>query len=154
MDNQQSKKFLLELLSSFSTDEVDDVLKRHAVSDADWSNYGDSEKNWTTICNQQSNAIGALTELITNSIDAVLSRKAYESGINDLSSDEAPKSMREAVRRFYPISEGKLSSLATAQRTKLAKKSILIGVKRKKKEINHTNDNHCGFRRGTGTTKI
>ena len=111
------------------------------------------KKTGHTICNQQSNAIGALTELITNSIDAVLSRKAYESGINDLSGDEAPKSMHDAVRRFYKVSEGKLSSLETAQRTELAKKSILIGVKRKRKKIDHANNNYCGFWRRAGTGK-
>ncbi len=131
MDKQQSKEFLSELLSSFSTDEVDKVLGRYNISDADWSNYGGRSKNWDTVSNQQSNAIGALTELITNSIDAVLSRKVYESGIKDLSSDEAPKSMHDAVRHCYNVSEGKLSSLETKERTKLAKESILIGVKRK-----------------------
>ena len=133
MKPAESKKMLERLLSSVSTEEVEAIIQEQKFSDDDWKPYGSRDKNWDTVSNQQTSAVGALTELITNSIDAVLSRKAYESGIEDLSSDQAPQSMQEAVQKFYHVNEGKLSSLEPSQRTKLAEESILIGVKRKKK---------------------
>ena len=51
--------------------------------------------------NQQSNPIAALVEKVTNSIDAVLVRKCFEAGIEPKSS-EAPKSMEEAIKKFFP----------------------------------------------------
>ena len=131
MKPAESKKMLERLLSSVSTKEVEVIVQEHNFSDDDWKPYGSREKNWDTVSNQQTSAVGALTELITNSIDAVLSRKAYESGIEDLSSDQAPQSMQEAVQKFYHVNEGKLSSLESGALTDLAKKSILIGVKRR-----------------------
>ncbi len=133
MNQNRSKELLEALLSSVSTNDVRDILDRQDFTAADWKPYGGREQNWDIVSNQQTIGVGALTELITNSIDAVLSRKAYEYGILDLSSDDAPQSMQDAVRKFYGINEGKLSSWETQQLTELAKKSILIGVKRKNK---------------------
>ncbi len=133
MDQKRSKQILESLLESTSTQDVETIIAREQFANADWKPYGNREKNWDTVANQQTNAIGALTELITNAIDAVLSRKAYESGIADLTGDNAPQSMQDAVRRFYRVNEGKLSSLAPTQLTELAEQSILIGIKRKRK---------------------
>ncbi|MEM9423952.1 MAG: hypothetical protein AAF975_04085, partial [Spirochaetota bacterium] len=133
MNPNKSQTLLPELLKAVSTEDVVSILKQHNFQDSDWFPYGGREKNWDTVSSQQTNGVGALTELITNSIDAVLSRKAYEAGIRDLSGDDAPKSMQEAVRRFYNVNEGKLSSLESEELTELAKESILIGIKRKRK---------------------
>ncbi len=129
----ESRKLLESLLSSVSTEEVAKIIEKCGFTEADWRPYGNHENNWGTVSSQQANPVGALTEIITNSIDAVLSRKAYESGIKKLTSDQAPQSMQDAVREFYEINEGKLSSLEPNERTELAKKSILIGIKRKRK---------------------
>ena len=51
--------------------------------------------------NQQSSPIAALVEKVTNSIDAVLVRKCFEAGIEP-PSQEAPKSMEEAIKKFCP----------------------------------------------------
>ena len=126
------KKILEDLLEAVSTEDVKGVLEKHKFSDNDWKPYGGREKNWDIVSNQQTNAISALTEIVTNSIDAVLSKKAYEHGLTDLSSDDAPDSMREAVNKFFKVKEGKLSFLEPRQLTKLAEKAILIGIKRKK----------------------
>ena len=37
-----------------------------------WKPYGGKDKNWDRIGAQQTNPVGALTEKLTNSIDAVL----------------------------------------------------------------------------------
>ena len=133
MTQDESKKILESLLSSVSTEEVTEIIEKCGFTEADWKPYGNREKNWDTVSSQQANPVGALTEIITNSIDAVLSRKAYESGIEDLTSEQAPQSMQDAVRKFYNIPEGKLSSWEPSQLTELAKNSILIGIRRKRK---------------------
>lgn len=65
-----------------------------------WRPVGDNPNNRAIIGNQQEDAISALAEKITNSIDAVLINCARESGIEDLRGPSAPKSITEAVRRF------------------------------------------------------
>jgi hypothetical protein len=65
-----------------------------------WYPLGGNENNFATIENQQASAIGALIEKFTNSIDATLMRKCYELGI-DPKSPDAPKTMQEAIERFY-----------------------------------------------------
>ncbi len=133
MRQKKSEQILKSLLNAKSTQEVKAIIEQEQFADDDWKPYGNRAKNWDTVSNQQTSAIGALTELITNAIDAVLSRKAYESGIADLTGDSAPQSMQDAVRRFYRVNEGKLSSLEPVESTNLAERSILIGVKRKRR---------------------
>ena len=69
-----------------------------------WKPLGNNKSNYGVVKNQQSNPIAALIEKITNSIDAILTRKCYEMGI-DPESDEAPQSMEEAVQKFFPDSK-------------------------------------------------
>jgi len=65
-----------------------------------WYPLGNSENNFSTIENQQASSIGALIEKFTNSIDATLMKKCYENNI-DPRSQQAPKTMQEAVELFY-----------------------------------------------------
>lgn len=65
-----------------------------------WFPVGANESNYGIIENQQSNPIAALVEKVTNSIDALLMKKCLEKGI-DPKGNDAPKSMNEAVLRFY-----------------------------------------------------
>ena len=58
------------------------------------------ENNFSVIENQKSSSIDALIEKITNSIDAILMRKAYESGI-DPKSPDAPSSIDDAIKTFF-----------------------------------------------------
>src|SRR3990172_8130801 len=66
-----------------------------------WYPLGGNENNFGVIENQQSSPIASVIEKITNSIDAILMTKCYETGI-DPKSTEAPRSMEEAVSRFFP----------------------------------------------------
>src|ERR1035437_1637626 len=65
-----------------------------------WQPLDGNESNFGVIENQQSSPIAALIEKITNSIDAILMRKCYEAGI-DPKSPAAPKSMEEAIHKFF-----------------------------------------------------
>lgn len=136
MDEKLSKSTAQRLLSAGSSEEVasilnDEELRYYFDQPENWRPYGGRDKNWDTVGNQQSSPVGALTELITNGIDAILLRKAREHGITDFRSPEAPQSMFEAVRRFFPqVVDGKISNLSPKQRTDLAEKCLLVGVKR------------------------
>ena len=134
MDEKISKAIALALVAA---DSAEDVAKVMVDNDADyyfgdpqnWSPYGNREKNWDTVGNQQSNPIGALVELFTNGIDSILLRKAKEAGIQDPRGADAPQSMFEAVKRFFPqVNEGKIAKLAAQERTDLAKECMQVAV--------------------------
>ena len=83
-------------------DDVDKVMSNHPdiFKQENWCPLGGDENTFGVIENQQSNPIAALIEKITNSIDAVLMKKCLEAGINP-KSEQAPKSMEEAIARFF-----------------------------------------------------
>ena len=132
-----SKQVAESLLKVLSGKEVEEIMGEHTEFSVDenwrpygWRPHGQIEKNWDRIGVQTSEPVGALAELIINSIDAILMRKAKETGI-DPSEDSAPSDMETAVKQFFPeVVEGRLINLSQAQRTALAEKSVLIGVKR------------------------
>ena len=136
MDEKLSKNTAQRLLSAGSSEDVADILqdqelKYYFDQPENWRPYGGRDKNWDTVGNQQSSPVGALTELITNGIDAILLRKAKEHGITDARSPDAPQSMFEAVNRFFrQVTDGKISNLSPTQRTQLAEQCLLVGVKR------------------------
>jgi hypothetical protein len=136
MDEKLSRRLALDLIAAESAEDVKGVLSETEAqyyfdSAANWSPYGGREKNWDTVGNQQTNPVGALVELLINGEDAILLRKAMEAGIGDPRSGHAPRSMFEAVKRFFPhVNEGKIQKLSPAQRTKLAEECIRVGVKR------------------------
>ena len=133
--SETSKEVALRLLDACSAKAVNEVLGEFPEfgDETNWKPYGNAEKNWDRVGNQSSDPVGALTELLINSIDAILMRRAKEENI-DFKGDDAPQSMHEAVKRFFPeVNEGKLDLIAPEQRTTLAEKSVVVGVKRKKK---------------------
>jgi len=66
-----------------------------------WTPYGDNESFYAVVENQQAHPIPALVEKITNGIDAILEKKVIEDGL-DIRSAEAPRSVREALDRYFP----------------------------------------------------
>lgn len=136
MEEKLSRRLALALLSANSAEEVkrvlaDDEARYYFDMPGNWSPYGGREKNWDTVGNQQSNPVGALVEIIINGEDAILLRKASESGIGDPRGAQAPRSMFDAVKRFFPhVNEGKIQKLSAKERTALAEECIRIGVKR------------------------
>ncbi len=98
------EKELFEKLFFASTEsEVDQIIQSYPdiFKQENWYPYGDNESFFGVIENQQASPVPALVEKITNSIDAILTRKCYEAGI-DPTSSEAPKSMEEAIAKFFP----------------------------------------------------
>jgi hypothetical protein len=90
-------------LFSGSEEDVTQIIESNPdlFKQENWFPYGDDENYFAVIENQQASAIPALVEKITNSIDAVLMKQCYQGGI-DPKSAAAPKSMDEAINKFYP----------------------------------------------------
>lgn len=134
-NSELSKSTAEAFLRADSTDAVRQILNgRPEFGDyKNWKPYGDAEKNWDRVGVQTSEPVGALAELIINAIDAILMRRAKEEKI-DLRGEAVPQNMSEAVKRFFPeVQEGKLTLLGQEQRTGLGEKSVLIGIRRKRK---------------------
>lgn len=98
-----NKKLFELLFYSKTEEEVDNVIQSHhgIFKQENWYPYGDDESFFGVIENQQASPVPALIEKITNSIDAILTRKCYEYSI-DPKSTEAPKSMEDAIQKFFP----------------------------------------------------
>lgn len=103
MNSKEAKKLCLNLMKAQDSKEVIDLLIKNDLWDDQslWRNYGDKEGSWATI-NNQGNPAFALTEKITNSVDAVLMNKCFESGKDPKSGDRLlPKTPREAVHKYF-----------------------------------------------------
>ena len=132
MNHQDAKSIAQKFLLACSTEEVKKILTTWPEfgNSCNWKPYGRADKNWDRVGVQTSEPVGALAELIINSIDAILMRKAMENEM-DFDSETVPKNMTDAVKRFFPeVQEGRLTLLDREERTKLAEKSVLIGIKR------------------------
>lgn len=93
-----------ELYFSQDEQDIDEVIKKYPdiFKQGNWHPLGNNSSNFGVIENQQSNPIAALIEKITNSIDAILMKKCYKNNISDPKSENAPRSMDEAVKSFFP----------------------------------------------------
>ena len=97
------EKLFWELFRADREDAVTNVIRGHPEFDnpANWQPYGQNESNFGVVENQQASPIPALVEKIINSVDAILTRRCYEAGVNPRSI-EAPRSIDQAVTRFFP----------------------------------------------------
>lgn len=94
---------LFESLYNAPTEEaVDDYINSNPeyFGIQNWTPFGGDEKLFGIVRGQQSSPIAALVEKVTNSIDAMLMKRAFELGI-DPKSNTAPKSMEEAIEIFF-----------------------------------------------------
>src|SRR5664280_2062418 len=98
MTNEQLCHALME---ADTGDDVVAILREAAYWENEllWRYVGDNENNFSTIGNQQAEGVAALAEKIVNSIDARLTLKCLEAGVEPTSAD-APKTTRESVARF------------------------------------------------------
>ncbi len=91
-----------------------------------WRPINDEENNFSTIGNQQSEAVAAFVEKIVNGLDARLLDACLRAGI-DPQGPEAPTSMRQAVARFfehhvYPkITDGRIADWSDTEATAQSK---------------------------------
>jgi hypothetical protein len=103
----EPRRLCESLLRADTAADVINILTRAGYWDdpRNWRYYGDVENNWAQGGNQQSLAEAALVEKIVNAVDARLLNECLRRGI-DPKSPRAPKTIREAVARFFDDSAG------------------------------------------------
>ncbi len=103
MREKDFQNLFFELYFASTENEVEKIMHKHPdiFKDENWHPLGNNPSNFGVIENQQSNPIAALIEKVTNSIDAILMKKCLELRCNP-KSKEAPQSMDEAIKRFFP----------------------------------------------------
>lgn len=101
----QVRELCLKLLRADHEKDVVDILTDVGLwNNLDsWRLFSDMENNYSTIGNQQADAVAALIEKLINAEDARLVNACCIAGV-DPEDSTAPQSMREAVARFF---EGK-----------------------------------------------
>jgi len=110
------RKLFLEIYNAKDEIELLIVIKKYPeiFKDENWKPLGNTKSNYGTVKNQQSSPIASLIEKVTNSIDALLTKRCIENNI-DPESNVAPKSMNEAIERFYPNNNWDLNSIRKKQ---------------------------------------
>lgn len=127
MSNEQTKELCLSLLKAEDENSVIAILKKYGYWDNEdsWMYYGNNENNFSTIGNQQSAPEAALVEKLINSVDAVLMKECWKTGIRPDSHD-SPRSLEEALVKYFSIYKGSLTGIDTKIRGELANNISLI----------------------------
>ena len=128
------KELFLKLLKSEGEEEVYNIINSNSQlkNQNNWIPYGENKNNFSVFDNQQPNAVSALIEKITNSIDSILIKECHFKGIDPKDYDKAPKSMSEAVDFFFKIKKGELGQITSTERKDLSKNIQLIATGREK----------------------
>lgn len=127
MDNSAIKKLCLDLASASSEEEVSKIVVKHPIlsKSENWRHYGDVPNNLGTVTGQSPQAVPSLIEKITNSIDALLIKECRIKG-EDPEGPTAPKSMEEAVERFFGMDDAAYSDMGDSKRRDLASEIQII----------------------------
>ena len=128
------KRLFWDIYRAPVEDEVEKTLERYSLlnNPENWRPYGGNESNFGVVENQQASPIPALIEKITNGIDAILMRACLERGINPCSL-QAPKSIDEALQRFFP--DHKNWDLPSARREQAKRLQILADGPRRETSL-------------------
>lgn len=130
--NQDTKDLCLRLLACESEAGVQAVIDSAPAmqNTRNWRPLDRRETNFNVTSNQASDGGKALTELMTNMVDAVLMKHAFQRGIEPKGS-KAPRTMYEAVDKLIkPLHGGKLVNLDPNDPwlRDFASKNLLIGI--------------------------
>lgn len=111
--NESLFNFLFEAKDE---DDLAKILKNYTeiFDDSNWKPLGSNKSNYGVVKNQQSSPIAALIEKVTNAIDAILTKKCLDNGI-DPKSEKAPKSMDKAISTFFSNNNWDLASFRKEQ---------------------------------------
>ncbi len=123
---QDPKGLAVKLATMEKEDDVVALLQKLNYWDdySYWKPFGDNDNNFSIIGNQQSKPDAALVEKVINSVDAILMKECMKRNI-DPESNNAPRDMAAALKLFFNISEGQLSSLDKKTRNQLSEDIIL-----------------------------
>jgi hypothetical protein len=130
LNNEQVKKLALDLMRADTEADVIEILKTAGFWEdmSAWRIFGDNENNYSTIGNQQATPEAAIVEKLINCIDARLILECLLAGINPEDADRAPKTIREAVARFFEknpnptgVLAGRVGEWQDSRRTEVAR---------------------------------
>ncbi|MFC5547238.1 flagellar protein FliT [Massilia aerilata] len=116
----------LQLLKADSEAQVIAILERnHLWHDAKaWTDYGNNDNNWSIIGNQQGQAEAALVEKIVNAHDSILMACCRREGLDPAGSrSRVPKSIKEALHRYFKLGKNHLSGISSQERSALAERT-------------------------------
>ncbi len=127
-----AKDVCLRFLNAESEADVQKIIESvPEMKDRDnWRPLDDRDTNFNVTSNQASDGGKALTELMTNMVDAVLMKHAFQKGVDPKGTD-APKTMYEAVDRLVKnLRGGKLVNLDPKDKwlREFAEKNLVIGI--------------------------
>lgn len=125
-DSTGVKEILLSLVKIQNAESVTKLIgSDDFFKDSEWWPYGNSESNFSIISAQARDSVNAIVEKIVNSIDALLMAECLKRKINP-KGPEAPKTMSEAVEKFFGIPNGDISALDDKRRRVLAQNTKII----------------------------
>ncbi|MFH0732031.1 MAG: hypothetical protein V2A72_03800 [Candidatus Omnitrophota bacterium] len=145
MDNTAIKRLCLNLANARSEEDVARAIDKHPVlsNQGNWRHYGDAANNLGTVTGQSPQAVPSLIEKITNSIDAILIKACFQKGEHP-EGPNAPKSMEEALERYFGINDAAYTDLTDPKRRELASNIQIIA------EESKTAPNICIYDNGEG----
>ena len=120
----------LQLLYADTEEAVTKIIAGDsAMSDnANWHPLDNRDTNFNIVTNQSSSGAKAATEIITNMVDAVLTKRCREKDINPISS-QAPQTMYKAVDQFIQnLNGGKIINADDKWLRKYAEENLVIGL--------------------------
>jgi len=128
----KSKEICFAILTAESEQEVQKIIENtpELKKASNWRPLDNRETNFNVTSNQASDGGKALTELMTNMVDAVLMKHAFLRKI-DPKSSKAPRTMYEAVDKLVkPLQGGKLVNLDPNDPwlREFASKNLVIGI--------------------------
>lgn len=132
MISNDTKEVCLKLIAAESEAEVQAIIEGTPDfgKGTNWKPLDNRETNFNVTSNQASDGGKALTELMTNMVDAMLMKHAYLKNI-DPKGPEAPRTMYEAVDKLVkPLHGGKLVNLDPDDPwlREFASKNLVIGI--------------------------
>jgi hypothetical protein len=124
-DFDKNEEILYKLIRAKNEDEVETILNDLFFSEVEWLPLGNDESNYSIVNVQQSDPINALCEKPVNSIDHILLKMCKKQGI-DPEDPGSPQSMREAVEKFFQITNGDFTKLSEDEIRKLSYNIMII----------------------------
>jgi hypothetical protein len=111
------KKFAEDLISKYHTEqEVSNFIRQlEDHPNVDWVPIGREPNNYSIVENQQADAMAAFTELVINSIDAIILRAYFNKYSNDYTGDEY-RSLDEAAEDLVDEDRDQIEVVATGER--------------------------------------
>ena len=125
------KVVCLNLLNAESERAVQEIIDsvEEMKEPNNWTAIDNRESNFNVVTNQASTGGKAATELMTNMVDAILTKSAIQKGIDPKNRDQAPENMYEAVDRLViNLRGGKLVNADKIWLKDYSLKNLIIGI--------------------------